>query len=388
MAVPGRLALAGRGARRRGLEPFKACATTSNTEKVRVPMTTFRSFAPAALAAFVLACACSKQASTSAAAPASGGPSNPDRVVATFNGGKITAGELEKEARPQLAELENKMFQARKQVLEQMAMERIVKAEATKAGLSEQDYVKKRIDEVPVQQPSEAQERQFFETLKRNGQIPPEATFESLQERIGAALVNQQRQGAMQKMVADLQKQANLKFDLPQPRVQVAADGPARGPKDAPVTIVEFSDFECPYCGAAHDTVEQVMSTYAGKVRLVYRQFPLSFHPHAAKAAEASLCAADQGKFWEYHDVLFKNQKKLEPMELKAHASEVGIDPQKFGQCLDSGDKKKAVDADQQAGLQAGVGGTPAFFINGIFLNGAQPIDEFKKVIDGELASR
>jgi protein-disulfide isomerase len=351
-------------------------------------MTTFRSFAPAALAAFVLACACSKQASTSAAAPASGGPSNPDRVVATFNGGKITAGELEKEARPQLAELENKMFQARKQVLEQMAMERIVKAEATKAGLSEQDYVKKRIDEVPVQQPSEAQERQFFETLKRNGQIPPEATFESLQERIGAALVNQQRQGAMQKMVADLQKQANLKFDLPQPRVQVAADGPARGPKDAPVTIVEFSDFECPYCGAAHDTVEQVMSTYAGKVRLVYRQFPLSFHPHAAKAAEASLCAADQGKFWEYHDVLFKNQKKLEPMELKAHASEVGIDPQKFGQCLDSGDKKKAVDADQQAGLQAGVGGTPAFFINGIFLNGAQPIDEFKKVIDGELASR
>jgi protein-disulfide isomerase len=120
----------------------------------------------------------------------------------------------------------------------------------------------------------------------------------------------------------------------------------------------------------------------------VYRQFPLSFHPHAAKAAEASLCAADQGKFWEFHDVLFKNQKKLEPADLKAHAAEVGMDPQKFAQCLDSGDKKKAVDADQQAGLAAGVGGTPAFFINGIFLNGAQPIDEFKKVIDGELASK
>jgi protein-disulfide isomerase len=120
----------------------------------------------------------------------------------------------------------------------------------------------------------------------------------------------------------------------------------------------------------------------------VYRQFPLSFHPHAAKAAEASLCAADQGKFWEYHDVLFKNQKKLDPTDLKAHASEVGLDGQKFGQCLDSGDKKKSVDADQQAGLAAGVGGTPAFFINGIFLNGAQPIDEFKKVIDGELASK
>ena len=185
-----------------------------------------------------------------------------------------------------------------------------------------------------------------------------------------------------------------MQFALPEPprapvvRKEVDAVGPSRGPKDAPVTIVEFSDFECPYCGAAHDTVEQVMSSYAGKVRLVYRQFPLSFHPHAAKAAEASLCAADQGKFWEYHEALFKNQKKLDLPDLKAHASEVGLDANKFGQCLESGDKKKAVDADQQAGLAAGVGGTPAFFINGIFLNGAQPLDEFKKVIDGELASK
>jgi protein-disulfide isomerase len=347
-----------------------------------------RSFAPAALAAFTLACACSKPTATASTSGVAGGTSAPDKVVATYNGGKITAGELEKEVRPQIADLENKMYQARKQTLEQMAMERIVKAEATKAGLSEQDYIRKRVEESPVQQPTEAQERQFYDRLKSGGQIPPDATFESLKDRIGAALVNQQRQAQMQKVVGELQKQANLKVDLPQPRVQVAADGPTRGPKDAPVTIVEFSDFECPYCGAAHDTVEQVMNTYAGKVRLVYRQFPLSFHPHAEKAAEASLCAADQGKFWEYHEVLFKNQKKLDLPDLKAHAGEVGMDAQKFGQCLESGDKKKSVDVDQQAGLAAGVGGTPAFFINGIFLNGAQPFDEFKKVIDGELASK
>ena len=348
-----------------------------------------RSLAPAALAAFALACACSKPAAT---ASTSGGTTAPDKVVATFNGGKITAAELEKEVKPQIADLENKMYQARKQTLEQMAMERIVKAEAAKAGFTgpnpEQEYIRKKVEEAPVQQPTEAEERQFYDRLKSGGQIPPDATFESLKDRIGQALVNQQRQAQVQKVIGELQKQANLKLDLPQPRIQVAAEGPTRGPKTAPVTIVEFSDFECPYCGAAHDTVEQVMNTYAGKVRLVYRQFPLSFHPHAAKAAEASLCAADQGKFWEFHDVLFKNQKKLEPADLKAHASEVGMDVQKFSQCLDSGDKKKAVDADQQAGLAAGVGGTPAFFINGIFLNGAQPIDEFKKVIDGELASK
>jgi protein-disulfide isomerase len=360
----------------------------SIAEKVRLPMNVSRYFAPAALAAFALACACSKPAATASSSSGAAGATAPDKVVATYNGGKITAGELEKEARPQIADLENKMYQARKQTLEQMAVERIVKAEAAKAGLNEQDYIRKRVEDSPVQQPTEAQERQFFERLKSGGQIPPEATFESLKERIGQALVSQQRQAQVQQVLGELQKQANLKLDLPQPRIAVAAEGPTRGPKDARVTIVEFSDFECPYCGSAHDTVEQVMSTYAGKVRLVYRQFPLSFHPHAAKAAEASLCAADQGKFWEYHDVLFKNQKKLEATDLKAHASEVGIDAQKFGQCLDSGDKKKAVDADQQAGLAAGVGGTPAFFINGIFLNGAQPIDEFKKVIDGELASK
>ena len=351
-------------------------------------MNVSRFFAPAALAAFALACACTKPAATASSAPGATGATAPDKVVATFKGGQITAGELEKEVRPQIADLENKMYQARKQTLEQMAMERIVKAEATKAGLSEQDWMRKRVESAPVQPPTEAQERQFYDRLKSGGQIPPDTTFESIKDRIGQALVNQQRQSQVQQVVAELQKQANLKLDLPQPRIQVAAEGPARGPKDAKVTIVEFSDFECPYCGSAHDTVEQVMNSYAGKVRLVYRQFPLSFHPHAAKAAEASLCAADQGKFWEYHDVLFKNQKKLEPTELKAHASEVGLDGQKFGQCLDSGDKKKAVDADQQAGLAAGVGGTPAFFINGIFLNGAQPIDEFKKVIDAELASK
>ena len=346
-----------------------------------------RSVFSAGLAALALACACSKQATTPTAT-AAGAATPPDQVVATYNGGKITSAELEKEVRPQIADLENKMFQARKQTLEQMAMERIVKAEAAKAGLSEQDWIKKKIDETPVAPPTEAQQRQFYDRLKSGGQIPPETTFESLKDRISQALINQQRQGQMQKVVGDLQKQANLKLDLPQPRIQVAAEGPTRGPKDAPITIVEFSDFECPYCGSAFETVEQVMNAYAGKVRLVYRQFPLSFHPHAAKAAEASLCAADQGKFWEYHDVLFKNQKKLEPTDLKVHATEVGIDAQKFGQCLDSGDKKKAVDADQQAGLAAGVGGTPAFFINGIFLNGAQPIDEFKKVIDGELARK
>ena len=127
------------------------------------------------------------------------------------------------------------------------------------------------------------------------------------------------------------------------------------------------------------------MEQYAGKVKLVFRHFPLDFHDKAPKAAEASLCAADQKKFWEFHDVLFKNQDKLSIEDLKATATTLGLDATKFNECLDSGKMKKVVEDDTAAGKKVGVTGTPAFFINGTMLSGAQPIEAFKEVIDAEL---
>jgi len=163
---------------------------------------------------------------------------------------------------------------------------------------------------------------------------------------------------------------------------------PSVGQKTAKLTVVEFSDFECPYCSRARETVDQMMQDYAGKVRLVFRQFPLvEMHKNAEKAAEASLCANEQGKFWEYHDVLFKNQQKLEVAQLKQHAGEVGLDAAQFTSCLDSGKHKKDVDQDMAAGQKLGVPGTPTVFVNGIMLSSASK-DEFKRVIDQELASR
>ena len=186
-------------------------------------------------------------------------------------------------------------------------------------------------------------------------------------------------------MFDQLKKDNQVSIKLSEPRQVVEAKGPARGPPSAPVTLVEFSDFQCPFCGKAHDTVEQVMQTYAGKVKLVFRHFPLDFHKNAEKAAEASMCANEQGKFWEYHDVLFKNQQTLEVPQLKDHAKDVGLDTASFSACLDSGKYKKAIDEDMAAGQRVGVTGTPAFFVNGVMINGAQPFDEFKKVIDQEL---
>ena len=129
------------------------------------------------------------------------------------------------------------------------------------------------------------------------------------------------------------------------------------------------------------------MKEYDGKVRLVFRHFPLDFHPYAQKAAEAGACAADQGtdKFWKLHDKMFGNQQKLAVDDLKGYAKEVGVDTARFDKCLDSGEKRTVVDADEKAGQQAGVSGTPAFFVNGIFINGAVPYEQFKETVDREL---
>jgi protein-disulfide isomerase len=201
-----------------------------------------------------------------------------------------------------------------------------------------------------------------------------------------AFLGQDDRRQAAVALFTELKKAAGFQMLLEEPRVVVEAKGPSRGPTEAKVTIVEFSDFECPYCSRAEESVTQVMDRYAGKVRLVYRHFPLSFHPHAQKAAEAAACADAQGKFWEMHKQLFANQQKLAPDELKGHAAAVGLDAAKFATCLDTSATKALVDADQKVGSEAGVTGTPAFFINGKVLSGAQPFEEFQKAIDAELA--
>jgi len=176
----------------------------------------------------------------------------------------------------------------------------------------------------------------------------------------------------------------------PSQRLQVSADDdPVKGSKDAPVTIIEFSDFQCPYCGRFYQqTLPLIEENYikTGKVKIVYRDFPLSFHQYAQKAAEAAECAHEQGKFWEYHDKLFENQNALDVASLKQYASELGLDAQKFNDCLDSGKKASEVQKDFNDGSMYGVSGTPTFFINGIPLVGAQPYSVFEQIINQELS--
>jgi len=169
-------------------------------------------------------------------------------------------------------------------------------------------------------------------------------------------------------------------------RKEVEASGPARGPENAPVTIIEFADFQCPFCARLVATLDQVINKYGPKVRLVFRQYPLPMHSNAAKAAEASLCAWEQGKFWEMHDAMFENQGELSVENLKAKAAVLGLNTESFNHNLDTGKYTTYVQGDLQAGQNAGVVGTPALFINGRFVNGAVPFGEITQIVDDELA--
>ena len=183
------------------------------------------------------------------------------------------------------------------------------------------------------------------------------------------------------------ERQIDPKSFLEPLRTEIATAGyPARGPLTAPVTIVEFSDFECPFCGGLFPTLKAVEKTYPAQVRIVYRQFPLRrIHPRAQKAAEASLCVSEQGRFWEMHDSLFGNQEDLSVDALKARAVELKLDTAAFDACLDSGKEVAAIDKDLAEGAKAGVTGTPAMFINGRLMLGNQPYAKIREIIEDEL---
>ncbi len=165
-----------------------------------------------------------------------------------------------------------------------------------------------------------------------------------------------------------------------------AGEDPSAGSADAKVKMVIFSDFQCPFCSRVVPTVKQIEEAYGDQVQITFRNFPLSFHQFAQKAAEAGECANVQGKFWEMHDKMFENQNALTVEHLKSYAGQLGLDQAKFDACLDNGDMTAEVNRDFQDGTGLGVQGTPAFIINGELVSGALPFDQFKAVIDKKLA--
>ena len=205
--------------------------------------------------------------------------------------------------------------------------------------------------------------------------------------RIRAYLEHEATELARASAYGEMEQRYSVAYLLQPLRYDVAADGfPSSGPPDAPVTIVEFSDFECPYCARLLPTLQRVKHQYAGKLRVVYRHYPLTgIHPNAWKAAEAALCAGEQGRFWDLHDLMFAEQGALTVADVKEKATRLQLDAETFNRCLDSSRHHGAVLADVRAGDAVGVSGTPAMFVNGRFIGGAASFRTLAAIIDDEL---
>lgn len=334
--------------------------------------------------------ACSKGATGAAGS----GPLPPGTEVARLDGKAVTYAEVvaEKDVGTQFKQAESKalqeLYDVRKKGADQLITRRLLSAEAAKANKQLDDWFQHDfLNSVP--EPSDAEVKASYEEHK--SQLPPNASFEDFKPRVAQFVKQEKARKVLADLIETLKTKHGAKVTLPPPevaRIEVAATGPSRGPAQAKVTIVEFSDFECPFCSRAIPTVEKVMKDYDGKVRLVFRHFPLEMHPKAEKAAEAGACAADQNKFWEMHDRMFKDQSKLNVPDLKKTAHDLGLDSARFDKCLDQGEKRALIDADLKAGSEAGVNGTPAFFINGFFINGAVPYEDFKQALDRELSAK
>lgn len=178
------------------------------------------------------------------------------------------------------------------------------------------------------------------------------------------------------------QQEAQMEEQFADPVNIEVGSSPTKGPADAPVTIIEFSDFQCPYCSRANDTLEQLMKEYDGKIKLAFKNLPLPFHKEAKPAAAAALAAGKQGKFWEFHDALFQNQKSLNSAFYTKTAEKLGLDIEKFKADMKSEEIEKQIEADAKLAREHGISGTPGFFINGVAVRGAVPIDQFKVIID------
>jgi protein-disulfide isomerase len=314
----------------------------------------------------------------------SAGPTQGDRgaVVAVVDGKEITEQELGERVRGELIKIETQLYEVRRNGVDELISEYLVERAARARGLTSDQLLQQEVD-AKVGEVTAKEVEAFYQANQARIRKPLDEVRGQIQSYLQQAKLNEARRA----YIKALREKAQVKVYLTPPIVQVTTEGaPFKGPQDAPITIVEFSDFQCAYCKRVLPVLYQVMEQYPGKVKLVFRDFPiLSIHPHAQKAAEAAHCAAEQGKFWEYHDLLFEKQDAIPTMDYAEHARTLGLEPAAFQACLDAKRYQGTVERNYADGVKAGVSGTPAFFINGRPLTGAQPLEAFKTVIDDEL---
>jgi protein-disulfide isomerase len=329
-------------------------------------------------------------------APAAGEPADAE-VVAGWEGGQITWGQLRERTAGELRGMEIQhllsKYELQQQALDQLVMQGLLEAEAKRLGHASVDALLMEEIEKKTPKPTDQQVADFYPVVAR--QLGG-ASLEEARPLLEQELTRRAQQEAFTSYVQGLRERSGIQATLPYPDlpridVKIADHDPVKGDAKAPVTIVQFAEYQCYYCGVAAPTLDKVLANYEGKVKVVYKDYPLGSHPRAIPAAVAAHCAGEQKKYWEYNSVLFEQQQKsgeaaLRDDALTQYARDLSLDLGAFDQCRASGKWEPTIQEDVAAGNDAGVSGTPAFLINGVFVSGAQPYERFAGLIDRELA--
>ena len=326
------------------------------------------------------------EATPAAPAAAVAAGSADSRPAATVGGAVITMEELDRAASSQLTKIRQQEFQARSDALNGLIQERLVAAEAAARNVSEAELLKTEVEDKAVG-PTQDEVSQYYEKMKsRMGGKSLDEVKGDIEKGLKAQKANERRGQFLNELSA--KNQVKILLDPPRTAVSLRPGTPAMGPADAPVTIVEWSDFECPFCKRAHPTVQQVLNEYKDKVRFIHLDYPLPFHQKAMPASQAVHCAEDQGKYWEYNTNLYEVAGDLSHADLTKRATDLGLDAAAFEACTTSKKHDSLIKTNFDDGAALGVTGTPAFFINGRMLVGAQPIEQFRDVINDELSRK
>lgn len=314
-------------------------------------------------------------------------PAVKEGVAAKAGDIEVTNAELMDGIESEVFEHESKAFEVKFNKLRSVLLQKLVEKDPRKKGISNDEFLAKYVAKDVVISDKE------IDAFIKDQNIPDEHINPQVREKIKNYLEIERKKEAVDKWLAEQTKKSPVEVYIPKPRRPTfpveAGNAPFAGDKDAKVTIVEYSDFQCPFCAKGAELLKQIKAKYGKKVKVAFKQFPLPFHNHAEKAAVAALCANEQSTdlFWKIHDEMFANQETaLDPEGLKKTGKKIGANTAQFEKCLAENKYLDQVKADIEDGKKVGVKSTPTFFVNGQLISGAQPLEVFAEIIDEELA--
>lgn len=312
--------------------------------------------------------------------PVNSSPS-PSSAVAEIDGRTLTSIDLEQKKSGSLLQARYQYYTSQRKALDQLVDEELLALAAERQHLTVEELLEKKVYK-DIKDPTEDQLQVYYEGMESNDPYP------AVRDRVLEHIRELRRDKARAAYTKELRSQANLRILLSPPVASVnLEDAFVKGSKNAPVQLVEFADYECPYCQQVNPLIQKLQEEYGDKLSFAYKDFPLPMHHRSQKAAEATRCAGEQGKYWEYHDVLYYS-RMLDVSDLKKHAQVLKLDEDRFAKCLDEGKEAEAVKKDLEEGKKMGLPGTPSFFVNGHYFHGSVDYATLKEMVDQQLPAR